>query len=238
MAAKSLKFTASARWPMDRASLLVREMAAGDDGIHRRRQFRIRGHPQQRGIIADAQQHVGSAARTRAPKNRLINSNSPRCDCSRPTLRLSAAGRIRVDAVPARRDPIPRSRTCARRWRRIAWRVEPLPRARPDKATRGRSAIRAARSTGPRARSDRVRRAGFRTAPRAGHRARRDCGAIAPISPGNTRGRPAELPGRRYIAFAFLPGPRVDLQLVQRLQRESAREAASAMARGGAQGIH
>ena len=42
MAAMSLKFTASARWPMERASRVLGKMPPGDDGVDGRRQVRIR----------------------------------------------------------------------------------------------------------------------------------------------------------------------------------------------------
>ncbi len=42
MAAKSLKFTASARWPIERGIAAFGKMAAGHDGIHRGHQFRVR----------------------------------------------------------------------------------------------------------------------------------------------------------------------------------------------------
>jgi hypothetical protein len=65
IAAKSLKLTASARWPIERASVPIREMPPRDDGIHGRHQFACPAAREQCRIVADPENDAASCSTRR-----------------------------------------------------------------------------------------------------------------------------------------------------------------------------
>ena len=71
MAAKSLRLTASARCPIDRASVPSREMAARHDGVDGCDQFRVRRQGEQRRVIADAEYDAGLRSVDLLPRKRI-----------------------------------------------------------------------------------------------------------------------------------------------------------------------
>ena len=181
---------------------VVREMPAGDDGVHRRRQFRIRGHAQQRRIIAHAQQHVGSrTAQAREVAAYQIEFAEMRSVATHAALFRGLAVFVRPQllrgAVQYRVHelvPVGRAESLGE--------LNRLRERDPIRQLGCRSQARADRATAPRARSDRARRAESRRASRAAHRARRGSARSPRSAPENTRGRPAPLPGPRQIADA------------------------------------